>query len=98
MTKKGERVGAILGSNDDGSIDFLGYGTYVGDEPPIGAVGFVASLNSDLHPNPKIELDSGKIVWGRECWWGPEENIRATLVGKKINEVDIEEIRKDFLK
>ncbi len=22
--------------------------------------------------NPKIVLDTGEIVWGAECWWGPE--------------------------
>lgn len=22
--------------------------------------------------NPKIVLDDGEIVWGAECWWGPE--------------------------
>ena len=22
--------------------------------------------------NPKIVLDDGAVVWGAECWWGPE--------------------------
>ncbi len=22
--------------------------------------------------NPKIVLDNGEVVWGAECWWGPE--------------------------
>ena len=22
--------------------------------------------------NPKIVLDDGEVVWGCECWWGPE--------------------------
>jgi hypothetical protein len=29
--------------------------------------------NPDARPtNPKIVLDDGTIVWGAECWWGPE--------------------------
>lgn len=29
--------------------------------------------------NPCLELDNGDTVWGMECWWGPEEEIRARL-------------------
>lgn len=29
--------------------------------------------------NPRIRLDDGQIVWGRECWWGPEEKIKAAI-------------------
>jgi hypothetical protein len=44
-------------------------------------------------PNPKIVLDSGVIVWGAECWWGPEAQVKskvsaATANGAKLVEVD----------
>lgn len=32
----------------------------------------VAAFNK----NPRITLDSGDIVWGCECWWGPEHDLR----------------------
>jgi hypothetical protein len=32
-----------------------------------------AEPNPALRPtNPKIVLDDGQVVWGAECWWGPE--------------------------
>lgn len=27
--------------------------------------------------NPKIVLDDGEVVWGCECWWGPESAYPA---------------------
>lgn len=27
--------------------------------------------------NPKIVLDDGEVVWGCECWWGPEAGYAA---------------------
>lgn len=69
MWKKGDRVGAILGQTDDG-VEFLGYGVYQGEEVPSSdAVGLFGKIARELqNPNPKILLDSGKIVWGCECW------------------------------
>ena len=71
-TPKGCRVGAILGTDHalPKVVKFFGYGTYKGnlDCPQLGM------------PNPCIELDNGGIVWGCECWWGPEEQIKAQLV------------------
>jgi len=92
MTK---RVGAILGAND-GICEFLGYGVYVGDEIPTEAVGFFAEvLKKGKITNPKIVLDSGKVVYGCECWWGDEEEVKKTLASmKEVKQVDIDEIRK----
>jgi hypothetical protein len=93
----GIRVGAILGSKGKEIVEFLGYGTYVGDEAPEGAVGNVAELTGGLFPNPKIELDNGKVVWGCECWWGPEDVIKEKLEDYEVvDEVDIDEIRKEY--
>jgi len=74
------RVGAILNSEGK-KINFLGYGEYVGDEvPPEDTPGFNMGM-----PNPKIVLDNGKVVWGCQCWWGPEEEIKKTL--EKYDEI-----------
>ncbi len=66
---KGDRVGALL-AVENGKAYLFGYGVYEGDEiPPLEINPWLNSGN----PNPKIKLDSGKIVWGCECWWGPED-------------------------
>ncbi len=95
--KKNERVGAIL-SQEDGVIEFLGYGTYVGDEVPYGADGILAETVVKYNiKNPCILLDSGKKVFGCECWWGPEETVKEALAqAKKIKRVDIEEVRRKY--
>jgi hypothetical protein len=98
-----ERVGAILGANAETKIvKFLGYGTFQGCEVPSpDASGWMAeSLRKHQRSNPKILLDSGKVVWGCECWWGPEDDIKAKIEryksqGFTIVEVDIDEIRKE---
>lgn len=90
--KKGIRVGAILGS-DGKKVEFLGYGVYEGDFVPAKEINPV--LNIGL-PNPRIKLDSGKVVWGCECWWGPEDRIKASLDGKTVVNVDIDDARKAY--
>ncbi len=101
--KAGDRVGAIFGSKEK-EVEFFGFGVYEGDFPPNGAVGAVAETLSAVapgRPNPRIKLDSGKIVWGCECWWGTEERIRLRIerwkkIGFTITEKDIEEVRKEY--
>ncbi len=99
MTK---RVGAILGSSDR-EVSLLGYGVYESDEVPHGAVGAIAEmLVNEKAKNPKIVLDNGKIVWGCECWWGPEGDVGARIArwerdGYEIVNVDIDEVREAFL-
>lgn len=47
-------------------------------------------------PNPKIELDNGKYVFGCECWWASEEEIKRILAEcKEVIEIDIDEYRKE---
>ena len=92
--KKGERVGAILGSNKDGSVDFLGYGVYEGDFIPTEAVGFMAEIATKLeHTNPRIRLDDGQVVYGCECWWGKEDEVKKSLEGHTVNLVSITDVR-----
>jgi hypothetical protein len=67
----GSRVGAIQKADED-TVWLYGYGTYDGymEHPEHGLV------------NARITLDDGKIVWGFECWWGPEESIKE-LIGDR---------------
>jgi hypothetical protein len=101
MKKEGQRVGAILGTNDT-SVDFLGYGVYEGDYIPKEAVGFLAGvLKRAGRENPRIRLDNGGIVYGCECWWGDEEKVRTNIQtykenGLEIKMVDINKVRGEF--
>lgn len=100
MAKPGERVAAILSSND-GVVEFIGYGVYVGDYVTHEKVaGFMAHIARETgRVNPKIVLDNGKDVFGCECWWGPEASVRQMLESEKnVIEVDIDLIRKKLAK
>lgn len=101
-TPVGSRVGAILSATAD-EVKFLGYGIYDGDhEPPFGPMqspkdehdSLVAEMKADgrLPPdytwkNPRITLDNGCVVWGCQCWWGPEATIREKIGRRRIVEV-----------
>lgn len=76
--KVGDRVGCFLSVVRDKGL-FIGWGTYVGDEvPPNEGLGSLTGyLAGERRSNPKIVLDSGDVVWGCECWWGPEDEIIA---------------------
>lgn len=88
--KAGDRVGAISHTEGD-TVYIFGYGVYTGDEVPVGAGGFMGRvLCRAKKPNPKIVLDNGKVVWGCECWWGPEDDVKRSLEGQAVVEVDIE--------
>lgn len=71
MRQAGDRVGAISHSKDD-VLYLFGYGVYEGDfvpDPSLGVRIFGDLLRVN---NPQIRLDSGKLVYGCECWWGAE--------------------------
>ena len=98
MSKRaGDRVGVMLGINaETNTIEFLGYGEYLGDEVPPAEVS--APLHNAGIPNPKIRLDNGKIVWGFETWWGAADSFKRKLIAWEqddwtIVEVDIDEAR-----
>ena len=98
MTRNGSRIGAILGARGD-TVEFLGYGVYVGDEVPVTAAGQLGDICREAAaPNPKLVLDDGSIVWGCECWWGPEDAVRERLKRyKRVAVVEIEAVRRKFL-
>jgi hypothetical protein len=44
--------------------------------------------------NPRIKLDSGKTVWGYECWWGDEATFESKKADhKNVVEIDIDDAR-----
>lgn len=101
--KPGIRVGAILSATEE-QVEFLGWGVYDGMQPnPVltarmrdaaDAMGIGDDpIYEEPVRNPHITLDSGKEVWGFECWWGPEERVRAALGDRKVIEVDIDAVR-----
>jgi len=52
-------------------------------------MGMVMELKDLPTTNPKILLDNGAVVWGAECYWGPEEQIQKHLdKAEKIIEID----------
>ena len=97
MVKVGDRVGAVLSSEGD-TVKFLGYGIYEGEFIPEEAIGMIGRLCVEARrTNPRIRLDSGKVVYGCECWWGSEDKVKDKLeLYKNIIDVDIEEVRDEF--
>lgn len=79
MVKPGERVGAIC-SADAKKVRLFGYGVYAGDHPG----GPMDKFVGEPYPNPRIDLDGGGVVWGCECWWGPEEKVRASIGEREV--------------
>lgn len=86
--KPGERVAAILRATED-EVWYLGAGVFVGYEVPDESAAGMAALAREAEcENPKILLDSGEVVWGGECWWGPEQAV-LTRVAKFKTRHDI---------
>ena len=97
MVNVGDRVGAIL-SSSNGVAEFIGYGVYQGREVPSeDAVGMGKNLRKLEIPNPKILLDSGSVVYGYECWWGPEEGVKKELAKmKEVKKVEMSDVRREW--
>jgi hypothetical protein len=79
LVPKVTRCGAIMGKNyEKKEIAVFGYGIYAG-ECAVPAEIHMAGQDMEGILNPCICLDSGEEVFGCECWWGLEEQIKATL-------------------
>lgn len=101
----GTRIFAVLSADQD-EVRLIGRGEYLGDLPfntadeNVRLFGFAPSeLEKEVpgHKNPCLKMDDGNIVWGCECWWGPESKLEETIGGRKIVQVDIKEERKKNL-
>jgi len=77
MAKPGDRIGAISHSDGD-TLHLYGYGEYLGEFfPPKGTQGPFGIDASEVGcENPCMRLDSGRIIWGCQCWWGSEDSVR----------------------
>ena len=75
----GGRVGAIR--NGDGKTTWIyGYGVRLEDSvPPESVGGFNLGIS-----NPTLKMDDGTVVYGCECWWGPEEKIRERIKDTEV--------------
>lgn len=80
----GERIGAILSATSE-EVQLIGYGVYEGDEVPPETIGGFNMGN----PNPKMVLDDGTVVWGCECWWGPEDEMKKKFKDHSVVHVDM---------
>lgn len=90
----GQRVGAI--SHGDGDTVYIfGFGVYEGDfVPEEGVGGFMGAAAREHNlTNPRIKLDSGKSVYGCECWWGPEDAVKQRIEGMRVVVRDIDDAR-----
>ena len=101
-TEVGTRVVAIS-HTEKNTIYIFGYGTYMGykkpkdfeqDHQPTGVLGYW--LIEEDRENPCIQLDNGQYIWGCECWWGPVEKAEETIKDYKVEELDIQEKRKEL--
>lgn len=99
MANIGDRVGAVASISSDGIGELFGYGEYMGELVPDyeGERGTITDLLKALNrPNPTIKLDNGEYVYGCECWWGSEEEVKQRLDKcKEIKMITIEEFVKD---
>lgn len=85
-----------ISHSKDGVLYIFGRGKYIGETVPKGAGGFLGSvLEQKEVKNPTIELDGGELVYGCECWWGPEAACEKKFSNfEKIETVSIAESRK----
>ena len=100
--KTGRRVGVVSHIDEKTKTAYLyGYGFYLGffrpDERPDvpRPAGYFAALRTNDCYDALIKLDSGQYVWGCECWWGGEINIKKRLKQYvRVETLDIEKERK----
>ena len=78
------KVTAIESVNE-GVMRSYGEGEYLGDKIPD-----VEPFKSLKMKNPCIKLDSGKHIWGFQCWWGETEKVNAKYEGKLTGTVIVE--------
>lgn len=91
--KKQERVGAVY-SIENGKMKLFGYGIYEDDKvPDTYNVRFFGNSLKELGiSNPCILLDSGERVYGCECWWGSEDQVKE--MEKECHTVEIVSVDK----
>lgn len=87
----GARVGAIRNA-DLNAVQLYGYGVYDGEQiAPFGPLGCTAEQYRRITGRPmplvkdhRITLDDGRVVWGIECWWAPEDRVRSEIGNRLV--------------
>jgi hypothetical protein len=51
----------------------------------------IAEVYQMINTNPCIYLDSGDIVWGAQCWWGPLDRAKQRFARSKLVLVPVPE-------
>lgn len=96
--KVGDRIGCVC-SADEKTIQLFGYGVRLEDEVPIEAIGPMAEVAVLMkRKNPCILLDSGQKIYGCECWWAPEDIIKANAATREVIPVNIDSVREEWKK
>jgi len=78
-------------SLEDGVLKTYGEGEVI-----FGLVPNVAPFKELGVSNPCVKLDSGKHVWGFECWWGEVSAFR-TKYADSIESEEIVEVENEIL-
>lgn len=83
----GARVGVIQAADDD-EVRLLGYGVRLEDSVPIQVAGKHNTVLEMMHvsnlTNPTMRLDDGTLVYGAECWWGPENSVKTWIGERRV--------------
>lgn len=78
----GYRVGCVVSANvETKRMEMFGYGTFQSyGTIPADLKGGIYDMVRSVGYDGKIavlKLDNGKLVYGCECWWGPEDRIKG---------------------
>ena len=93
MTEIGETV---LVFEPDNPTKLIGKGKYLGEEQ-INVEEDDSDKIVTSFASPKIELEDGKIIYGFECWWIPEdmykeESQRADNNGTELQSTKLQNL------
>ncbi|MFT3708018.1 MAG: hypothetical protein QM817_10215 [Archangium sp.] len=91
----GTRVVAISHTTAE-RVFIFGFGTYDGSEAPTSFGDLTPFARSFLQffGTPRIRLDSGKVVYGYECWWGEADGFEQDgRGGRELVTIDIDDAR-----
>lgn len=93
MISQGTRIFAICDIDEDKKeVVCFGGGIYADEEEtPPGVFMAGLEIRSD---SPKLVLDSGDVVYGCECWWGPENNMLTLINGYHRTYISVTEYRR----
>lgn len=87
---KFEKVIAIRDATE-GVVNSFGEGTYMGALVPDHHMFKDAGIK-----NPCIKLDTGKYIWGFQCYWGSLEGFNKKKKAGQFTEVNLIELEEDL--